>query len=198
MEKKEMTLKEYQNKAMRTCLPSINGERLNKYGNLVGSYFPKEHYCFEQEDNLQEFVVMLKNRGYYIGEDGHIRGKKGVLSSKLMRNGYYMTSATYKKKTYYYMEHRVVWCWHNGAIPQGMVINHKDYNRANNCIDNLEMVSQKENVEYSRCHFNPCKGERGRDAKFTNAQASAIKTLGLNCGWSISKIADLIGEEYWQ
>lgn len=65
------------------------------------------------------------------------------------------------------MEHRVVWCWHNGAIPNGLVVNHKDYNRSNNLIDNLELLTQKENTEYSRCHFNPCRGERGKGAKFT-------------------------------
>lgn len=108
-----------------------------------------------------------------------------------------MTSAQYRNKTYYFMEHRVVWCWHNGAIPNGLVVNHKDYNRSNNLIDNLELLTQKENTEYSRCHFNPCRGERGKGAKFTDKQASAIKTLGLNCGWSANKIANLIGEQQY-
>ena len=61
-----------------------------------GSYFPNEHYCFDDDtDKLETFVVMLKNRGYYIGKDWHIRSKKGVISSKLMRNGYYMIGAQY-------------------------------------------------------------------------------------------------------
>lgn len=68
---------------MSTRLPSCE-KKLNKYGNPVGSYFPDERYCFDNDDNLPEFVEMLKSRGYYIGEDGHIRGKKGTLSSKLM------------------------------------------------------------------------------------------------------------------
>jgi NTP pyrophosphatase (non-canonical NTP hydrolase) len=191
-----MRANEYQTRAMSTRLPSCE-KKLNKYGNPVGSYFPDERYCFDNDDNLPEFVEMLKSRGYYIGEDGHIRGKKGTLSSKLMRNGYYMTSAQYRNKTYYFMEHRVVWCWHNGAIPNGLVVNHKDYNRSNNLIDNLELLTQKENTEYSRCHFNPCRGERGKGAKFTDKQASAIKTLGLNCGWSANKIANLIGEQQY-
>lgn len=157
----------------------------------LGSYFPNEEYYFgEDEDKLLVFVEMLKNRGYYIGSDGHIRFKKGTISSKLMRNGYYLTSAQYDKKTYYFMEHRVVWVWYNGAIPKGMVVNHKDYNKANNKIENLELMTQKENTEYSRCHSNPPRGEKSSKAQLTNKQATAIKTLCNLCGWSYDKVVE--------
>lgn len=177
-----MELNEYQDK------------KVNKLGGLVGSYFPNEVYNFDAEDDkLTLFVDMLKNRGYYIGSDNHIRSKKGTIASKLMRNGYYMTSAQYDNKVYYFMEHRVIWVWHNGAIPNGLVVNHKDYNKANNAITNLELMTQKENVEYSRCHQNPPRGERSGKASLTNKQAEAIKTLGSVCGWSPSKIEALTG-----
>ena len=177
-----MKLNEYQEK------------KVNKLGGLVGSYFPNEVYNFDAEDDkLPLFVDMLKNRGYYIGSDNHIRSKKGTIASKLMRNGYYMTSAQYDNKVYYFMEHRVIWVWHNGAIPKGLVVNHKDYNKANNAITNLELMTQKENVEYSRCHQNPPRGERSGKASLTNKQAEAIKTLGSVCGWSPSKIEALTG-----
>lgn len=151
---------------------------------MQGSHFGEEHYYFSEDcDNLSEFTEMLKNRGYYIGEDNHIRTPKGVLASKLMRNGYYLTSAQYNNKIFYFMEHRVIWCWCNGVIPRGMVINHKDYNRANNAIDNLEVLTQKDNTEYSRCHLNPQIGEKNVKAGLTDKQAQAIKTLSNICGW---------------
>lgn len=188
-----MELNEYQEKAMETCMPSSEKKnKKNKQGGLIGSYFPLEVYDFGAEDDkLPLFVEMLKNRGYYIGKDNHIRSKKGTLSSKLMRNGYYMTAAQYDKKVYYFMEHRVIWVWHNGAIPKGLVINHKDYNRANNDIANLELMTQKENTEYSRCNINPPRGEKSGKAKLTNKQADAIKTLGITCGWSPAQIEAL-------
>lgn len=161
---------------------------------MKGSYFPNEVYYFDKDgDNLPVFVEMLKNRGYYIGDDGHIRSPKGGLASKLLRNGYYMTNAQYNKKIRYFLEHRVVWCWYNGPIPKGMVINHKDYNRANNHIENLEIVSQRENIEYSRCNFNPPRGEKNGKSMFTNKQASAIKALGKLCGWTNEQISDIVG-----
>ena len=173
---------------------TLKEKKRNSQGGLVGSYFPSEVYDFGAEDDkLPLFVEMLKNRGYYIGSDNHIRSKKGTLASKLMRNGYYMTSAQYDGQMYYFMEHRVIWVWNNGSIPSGFVINHKDFNRANNNISNLELLTQKENIEYSRCHLNPPRGEKNGKAKLTNKEADAIKTLGTVCGWSPSKIEALTG-----
>lgn len=161
---------------------------------MRGSYFPNENYDFDsQNDKLPMFVEMLKNRGCYISDDGHIRSKKGNLMSKLARNGYYLCVAQYDKKVYYFMEHRVVWVWYNGAIPKGLVVNHKDYNTANNKIDNLELMTQKENTEYSRCHMNPCRGEKSPKAQFTDKQAAAIKLLGNVCGWSPKQVSELVG-----
>ena len=191
-----MELKEYQEKVMATCMESNQSKtkRRNSKGGLLGSYFPEEVYNFGAEDDeLPLFVEMLKNRGYYIGSDHHIRSKKGTLSSKLMRNGYYMTSAQYEGKMYYFMEHRVIWVWNNGAIPNGLVINHKDFNRSNNDIANLELMTQKENTEYSKCNQNPPRGEKSGRAKLTNKEADAIKTLGSVCGWSPSRIEALTG-----
>lgn len=161
------------------------------------SYFPNEEYFFSNdESDIVTFVEMLKNRGCYIGSDWHIRSKKGGMMSKLMRNGYYMTNAQYNKKEYYFMEHRVIWVWHNGPIPKGLVINHKDYNRANNNIDNLEVLTQKENTEYSRINYKPCRGEKSPRAMFTNAQASAIKAIAKLCGMSAKSISNLVGKPY--
>lgn len=186
--KKELTLNEYQEKAMTKT------KRKNKKGGVLGSYFPNEIYDFDNHsDKLPLFVDMLKSRGYYIGEDNHIRSNKGTLASKLMRNGYYMTSSQYNGKTYYFMEHRVIWVWHNGAIPFGLVVNHKDFNRTNNALDNLELMTQKQNVEYSKCNQNPPRGEKSGRAKLSNKQASAIKTLSLVCGWSHSMIEKVTG-----
>ena len=41
------------------------------------------------------------------------------------------------------MEHRVVWELHNGAIPSGHQIHHRDGNKLNNDIGNLELVDTK-------------------------------------------------------
>lgn len=47
--------------------------------------------------------------------------------------------------------HRTVWQYHNGAIPKGYHVHHKDENKSNNSIENLELVKAE---EHSRYHMN--------------------------------------------
>ena len=43
--------------------------------------------------------------------------------------------------------HRWVWINHFGTIPEGMDIHHKDGNKLNNKIGNLEMLTRKEHKQ---------------------------------------------------
>lgn len=52
------------------------------------------------------------------------------------------------KKTY--MVHILVYESFKGKIPSGYEINHIDYNRQNNYLENLEILTHKENVRYSK------------------------------------------------
>ena len=42
--------------------------------------------------------------------------------------------------------HRQVWIFHNGAIPDGMTIDHIDRNKDNNQIENLRLATYSENI----------------------------------------------------
>ncbi len=44
----------------------------------------------------------------------------------------------------YVLEHRLVWYQHHGDIPPGFEVHHKDRNRTNNLIGNLEMLSSED------------------------------------------------------
>lgn len=46
----------------------------------------------------------------------------------------------------YMQAHRVMWLFVHGSIPPGHVINHRDGNRRNNRIENLEAVTHKQNA----------------------------------------------------
>ncbi len=48
----------------------------------------------------------------------------------------------------YYFAHRIIWEMFNGKIPEGLVIDHIDSNRANNLIENLRLCTFQQN------HFN--------------------------------------------
>lgn len=38
--------------------------------------------------------------------------------------------------------HRYIWEYHNGKIPKNMVIHHKDFNKENNDISNLQLMTE--------------------------------------------------------
>lgn len=44
--------------------------------------------------------------------------------------------------------HRLVWEAFNGPIPEGLQINHRDENKSNNSLRNLEVVTPKQNANY--------------------------------------------------
>lgn len=58
----------------------------------------------------------------------------GVKFTKDEKTGYYLNSSIRKRM------HRYVWEYYNGEIPDGFQIHHKDKNKANNDISNLELI----------------------------------------------------------
>jgi hypothetical protein len=56
------------------------------------------------------------------------------------------------------MVHRIVWERENGRIPDGFQVHHKDGNKENNDIDNLELLST---LEHKRIHSGCYKDENG-------------------------------------
>jgi hypothetical protein len=50
--------------------------------------------------------------------------------------------------------HRYIWEKHNGLIPEGMCIHHKDCNKHNNLLDNLELIQKNEHsIKHIRQRF---------------------------------------------
>lgn len=58
--------------------------------------------------------------------------------------------------------HRVIWQAVKGDIPEGMVINHLDEDPSNNVIWNLDMCTQKENINYGTRNERAAAKLRGR------------------------------------
>lgn len=45
--------------------------------------------------------------------------------------------------------HRLVWLVYRGPIDQGLVVNHRDGNKLNNRLSNLEVMTQTDNVQHA-------------------------------------------------
>lgn len=66
------------------------------------------------------------------------------------------------------MVHRVVWEVFKGDIPKGKVINHKDENKANNNLNNLELCDIQYNLEYSSARHYIVTHPNGVEEKIFN------------------------------
>lgn len=100
-------------------------------------------------------------------------GDSGARPRRLTAKGYvrYRTDSNKRLR----MEHDLVWEEHYGEIPQGMQIHHKDFDKTNNNIENLQLVTPlehkrlhsgcilKEGIWYKKCkvcgEYKPCTEE---------------------------------------
>lgn len=69
-----------------------------------------------------------------------------VLSPKTGRGGYLYVNLWKENKGHMRAVHRLVCSAFNGEADNNLVCNHKDHNRANNQITNLEFITQSENL----------------------------------------------------
>ena len=88
--------------------------------------------------------------------------------------------------------HRYVWELHNGKIPKGFHVHHKDQNRSNNQIDNLELLQGHDHLSQHMCE--EARAERSRKTIET-ARVAACKWHGSEEGLKWHSIR---GKENWK
>ena len=93
-----------------------------------------------------------------IGKPVHISHDKAYQYIKLRVNG----------KAKKLPVHRVIWFIHHGAIPKDLVIDHIDRDPSNNSINNLRLVTMKQNAENRSMMKNNTSGFRGVHYDITN------------------------------
>ena len=98
-------------------------------------------------------------RGYFVSEDGeiitsHKRNGKTKLKPYIDKDGYARVALySDKDKRVWIGVHKVVALAFVGGYSEGLVVNHKDYNKLNNKAENLEWVTPLENAKYSMANI---------------------------------------------
>jgi len=89
--------------------------------------------------------------------------------------------------------HRFLWEAIHGPIPPGLVINHLNGVKTDNRIENLEMVTTRENVLHAyRTGLSSNKGMRHPKARLSNIRVMAIRALAEH-GIAQAEIARMSG-----
>lgn len=129
-------------------------------------------------------VKSLKNHGR--------RKKDRILKFDITNSGYLRITLSKDNKQKRFLMHRLVYENFISEIPEGLVINHKDLNRKNNDIKNLELTTQHEN--------NQLKSNN----KLDKSKVQAIRNSNLNkeilselYGVNIRTIERVISKDRW-
>ncbi len=138
---------------------------------------------------------------YEISDKGRVRGileknrcKGGILKPQKSRGGYRQVGLHAHKfaPVHSYAIHRLVMLAFVGPCPKGHQVNHIDYDRTNNALENLEYLTPQQNSAYSIPNYREQHGEANKSAKLTKAKVIQIRSL-LDTGLSQYKIAAKYG-----
>ena len=93
---------------------------------------------------------------YQISNYGRVKGKNGIRKTPINSSGYKIVKLCKNGKIKFYSVHKLV---ANAFIPNPLnlpIINHKDENKQNNFVENLEWCTQKYNSRYSNSKSVSC------------------------------------------
>lgn len=139
---------------------------------------------------------------YEVSNKGSVRSIRTgtILTKKPNCRGYvsvYLKNRSGHKKRFY--THRLVAIAHIGEIKEGMCVNHKNYIRDDNRVENLEIVTLKENIEwssnagrYSGNSDNAPKGNDSPHSKLTEDDVGMIRKLYAK-GATYQHLGDMYG-----
>lgn len=83
----------------------------------------------------------------YVSNMGHIRNKsKADIAPKIMQDGYMLVYVNGSINGYMLLHRVVMLTWKPTPEAERLTVDHKDHNKRNNALSNLEWVTQKENA----------------------------------------------------
>ena len=112
-------------------------KKYEKYKLKIAKDREERVIAFLGERNFRKINVEGKG-SYYVVDDGHVYKKTGKEIGSVDSNGYVVAS------TLGFM-HRLIWETFKGKIPEGYEIDHINTIRNDNRLENLRLVSHKEN-----------------------------------------------------
>jgi hypothetical protein len=153
---------------------------------------------------VEYWMETIHNSNYQVSNLGEVRSvdmvvnhkkgfqqiKKGKTLKPVLLDGYKRVVLSEKNKPKSFFVHRLVMETFNPTNDKTLQINHKDGNKLNNNIDNLEWCTCKENINHAYKLGLCLTGENATNAKLTNLDAQNIR-LNHSKGETIKDLANL-------
>jgi hypothetical protein len=121
---------------------------------------------------------------YEVSKEGQVRSlKRGsrIMAQATGPTGYRQVNLYLYGRVRHFYTHRLVADAFLGPIPEGMEVNHKDGNKDNNTLANLEIVTPEANLQHAREHgLIPMRGEASHMAKLTEREVREIRLARAN------------------
>lgn len=147
---------------------------------------------------IKDYFPVVKDY-YFITNDGSVismaRKNARALSPGEKKNGYLQVSLVKEDGGIMYISiHRLVATVFLENNDSSLVVNHKDGNKENNNVNNLEWITHKKNIEHSwKLSLSKSrKGEKSNLSKITEKEAIEIVKL-LRDGYSDREISEITG-----
>lgn len=114
----------------------------------------------------------VSNEGRVRSLNYHQTGKTKLLKARKVGGGYLGVVLCKDREKKHHLVHRLVFEAFRGKIPTGMQINHLDENKLNNLIENLEVCTPKENLNYGTRNERVAKAMKKAMIGNTNGKAN--------------------------
>lgn len=142
---------------------------------IIETWLPVKGY-----EDLYEVSDLGRVRSLNYAKTGEVR----VLKPTLYNNGYLVIGLRKDGKLKRFLVHRVVVTSFMGDIPKGMQVNHKNEDKTDNRLSNLEVVTPKENINWGTRNERAAKA-KCKELQLTNARTSAKYTFPSSCDASL-------------
>lgn len=146
----------------------------------------------------KEIWKAIPNTRHLISSLGRIKQAPGfwgdkelILKGKIRKGGYVEQALKINGKVKYSLVHCLVMQVFVRDKKFGEEVNHKDCNKQNNALENLEYVSKKKNAEHARAMKRYKRGEKHYRAKLTESQAKQLRVLWENTRMPFRKLGKL-------
>ena len=128
---------------------------------------------------------------YQVSQRGEVHSlvRKKILAQVEGERGYMLVNLHRHGRPRNFLVHRLVAMAFLGAIPRGPRINHKDGDKRNNCLDNLEICTPEQNRAHAARTGLLLRGEANPSSRLTDAKVRAMRQMraeGAGSGTSLT------------